>query len=160
MRLSFNPEFIIENETLTGFNFKNGACAEHEYGIPGIESVFLNEKLIGIERRQLVEFDPDQWKYFKNDKHDRAILFFDSCDFRTISESTYAQLTRRVSHFGVKLLSRQLSKSNDISTAWNKDRFVIYVKTKENVRYLRLLWQAIQNKDIACWAGQDLVNPY
>lgn len=63
-------------------------------------------------------------------------------------------MKKRISYFGVGLTS------NNISTAWNKDRFVIYVKTKENVGCLRLLWQAIQNKDIACWAGQDLTNPY
>lgn len=84
MRISFNPEFIIENGILTGFNFKNGACAEHEYGIPGIESVFLNKELIGIERRQLIVFNTDQWKYFENTEGDRAILFLIHMIFVTL----------------------------------------------------------------------------
>lgn len=158
MRKSNNPSLVFDDNGLfVGINFHYGWCAEHEWGIPGIEKYFLNPSLKGCEKRRLSNFNENVWKYYVESKKRKCILHFHSSYSNVNRKSNnYISLKENVG----KCYRLHENENTKISTAWGENGFCVFVSGKENVLHMNDLWQAIQKKDAMCYTGMLSKNPF
>lgn len=139
MRRTFNDkQFIIENNILLGVCLGYDHCAEHEWGIKGIQRKFgLNGSndmsKFGIEKRIITKIPENLHftNYTSNKNKMSGLLFTNLWGDEKPS----------------KYLKKNVEIGGGISAAWDESSFGI-VTDKENSKYLEEIYEAIQKKDV------------
>lgn len=141
-----------EDGSLLGVNLKGNHCAEHEWGIEGIESSFsINRSILGVEGRLVKKLPPPELLRFET-KGQKAILYFVQNTY-THFKSTEDETTKHVKK------SVSASKDSPFSGAWDSRSFAIEVYGKENMKLLKELYEAIQRLDVTISLGSS-ANPF
>lgn len=135
MRRAYNNvKFIEDEKTFYGVSLGYDFCAEHEWGIKSLKSLFgIDSTKMGIAGRTITKNDS---VFFM--QGDKAVLRtnkrYDFQDELTFKNAICSQLS---------LYDKQV-----LTTAWDENSFGVAVKGIENVNKLKELHEAFLRKDI------------
>lgn len=148
MRKGSNNEIVLtDSNELLLFNLGADFCAEHEWGIKGINSAFaINNSIaannVGIRRHMINQVPSDYLLFFEEGKE--AILIFGTyMSWKSSDDRNFKY---------IKGLLRD-DRGDDFYTGWSNDEFGIRVKGTTNVALLKELYEAFLTKDVSIWLG-------
>jgi hypothetical protein len=131
---------------LLGFDF----CAEHEWGIKGIQEQFgIPEKThaLGVNRRRVRQV-PKSLLWAKRGIREGILL----------PDRFTAAYEKDVQSFYWRIL--HLSKARRLKAAWDENSFIITSDQKADIRLLREVYDAIRKKDAAVGIFSPHRNPF
>jgi hypothetical protein len=172
--------FENENGNPNVFLLQGNFCAEHEWGIRGINRKFGvkdDEKVFGIERRRITQipevrenaYMPDRFFYRrwtaevvpprkrKAQKIERSMIFFGSCHDFDPATATDAEVEKYVQGTEARAYDFFMS-DKETWGAWSEGGFAIVTKTEHDA--LKSLYDAFMNKGVAIWTGKFGNNPF
>ena len=150
MRKAYNDYgFIIENDVFIGVSLGYDFCAEHEWGVKGLNRRLgkpeLTDKTIGIKARTMTVFAADCFHYWE--EGDATML---------ISMSDWMLQDRLAK--GIKLIPHDLKydydtikewKEDTVRTAWDEGSFMLMGKGMFAREHIKELYQAFKDKNVA-----------
>jgi len=137
-----------DNKQMIAINLGADFTAEHEWGIKdlyrtlGVEN---DEKVLGIDRYRVNNPNMDQIVIIEENKNNAALICLKyQCDMKYLAGQKLD-----------KISSGELSMYGDaeLATAWDGGSFGIRVKKPVNIKRLKRIYKAIQDKDAAVWLG-------
>ena len=132
MRHSPKVEFIHANANLIGVFFEANCLAEHENGIDGLRQLFgcaAVESLVGCKSTIAPELHIVE-------QGDQMIL-----------------------GVGYRWSCRELSGNSELDGAWNESSFAIVASGKDAVRKLKMLKEAIEQKNVSVYmSGRNFLD--
>ena len=141
MRRAYNNvRFIIDEDIFYGVSLGYDFTSEHEWGIKGMISEFgMKDGKLGIKNRMVTKGNV----FFAED--DKMCVLTSRDPFRWKRDedkpkemTTEDLLSHDISHF-----------RDDLETAWDENNFCVATNNKENYKYIKELYDAFQNKNIA-----------
>jgi len=143
----FGKELIKDFATgeLVGINLGSNFCAEHEYGIQPIQETLgipTITRKAGVKARQITKFKAENFIYKINGYY--SYLIFQIWPFGGDKMVHFTEL---------------MPNPNEISTAWSSTDFGL-VAPKPYKDFVKELWCAFQEKDIALGLGKSSANPF
>jgi hypothetical protein len=145
MRQGFNNGWLTDEENIIGINLGADFCAEHEWGIKELREVLgidNDENVMGIERYRTKNPKMEGIFLIEENKSNAALIAVEPFEVRWL--------------VGRKLKDYRelgLAKGEELATAWSKKDFGIRVHRPVNVKKLKKIYNAIQNKEAAVWIG-------
>jgi len=153
MHCGQKPDVLSAGEKFVAFNLSADYCAEHEYGISGIEGAFGcgDEKIIGAERYRITKFPSKlcvlQEKIVKKDNI--AVLIY----------SHYPEYRQEylvdtiIKHHG-EMIPDKYDRNPNLKTAWTSKMFCVVVKNNfKMLANLHELYESMQKLDCMIWLG-------
>lgn len=157
------PEFVEQNGRLLGISLPADYCAEHEWGIEKLKSLFgiklyeKDEGPCGLERRQATKSpgkDKDSWgcqDFLYEERKEMAALTVGHHIFRSKPEDANLTLFDQLPY---ELKHRPNSKDSEfIEGAWDGESFGLIVKGESNIAKLRALRDQIEAVNVAVFLG-------
>lgn len=154
MRRAFNAKLIYHESKFLGINLGYDYCAEHEWGIEGLENAFgLNPALMGVQRYQnsvipngpYCKLQPIE---FTDRKTPWVGLYFNA--------KQYFEMDRKELKKHMPLPFK--NAEDEICSAWDQNSFAIVVH-KTNKWVINEILDAINRNDLAIGIGAN-TNPY
>lgn len=142
MRQGRDNEILLIDGKLIGINLGADYCAEHEWGIAGIQSDFgMDKSKLGLEGRKVSSCSPeliwlDKHKLSTRDKTHWAGLYFG-----------YVHSNGEMGSIGSAYVDTNLV------TAWSEKDFAAISNDATKVSNLKEVFEAFQALDIAIWRG-------
>lgn len=133
-----------DNGTVIGINLGADYCAEHEWGIEKLQTLFgIPNSGFGIERRKATETPGGGTlgryvKLIDTNKHTVLVVSEDVNEHYFSLKHCYLDYRY---------------KGEELLTAWDSKSFGISGVTKEDREAIRKIYWAIADKDIAIWTG-------
>lgn len=161
MRAGTNPEWLKIDGKLIGINLGADYCAEHEWGIRGLQG------LLGMDGAR-PEFSREKPKFTKPAGLPRRMISKHDC-VRFYQHGKKAALIGRAS-WNHEYLDDAIAKDGmakafkealpddlrgwreGLKTAWGSDDFGIYGEG-EDAEHIAELWKAFEQNNIAIWVG-------
>lgn len=137
-----------ENKQMVAINLGADFTAEHEWGIEDLYQtlgVKNDEKVMGIERYRVRKPIMDGIIFIEENKNNAALVCL-----QYVSDVKYLAGQKLDKMFNGSL---NLYGDSELATAWSGKSFGIRVKRPVNVKRIRRLYDAIQNKEAAVWLG-------
>ncbi|MHB8483794.1 MAG: hypothetical protein ACYDBV_13870 [Nitrospiria bacterium] len=144
-RALMEQQLITEGETIIGINLGFDFCAEHEWGIKGLIRRFGipgtdEPENFGIKGRTITYCDPDQM--FFAQKKLKACLTFEPYS--------------KPEGWNHRAFKPSFMSDSSLITAWSEDSFGIIVEGKQQIAWLKELYEAFKRLDVAIGLG---INP-
>jgi hypothetical protein len=150
-----NGFLLTDEQKVLAINLGADYCAEHEWGIKGINQAFgfgLNDSKLGLERRQVTGTP--------------LVLWLDKIPFKRYNSKTRKNETLKFSGFmfhsyykeqdeDVKdMLTRQAYPGeNNIVSMWDEQGFAVLCGNEGDIASLKEIYDSFSKKDIAIWRG-------
>lgn len=163
MRETFRPGFILNGDTAVGFNFSNGGCAEHEWGIEILQKILgITPEISGIEGRKIRNKENIKFVKYKNKGLSQAFM---CCDIYhdIIVPNNMTETKKNIKKLSYCLIidnRYDKNKTEWISSCWDRSAFAICVAGDENVKNLEKVYEMTQNNDAMCLVGTQSNNPF
>lgn len=154
MRRAFHAKLIYHESKFLGINLGYDYCAEHEWGIKGLEEAFgLDPFLMGVQRYQNSIIPNGTYSKletieFTDRKTPWVGLYFNA--------KQYFAMDRKKLKEQMPLPFKQTE--DEIATAWDANSFAIVVH-KNNKWIINEIIEAINRKDLAIGIGSN-TNPF
>jgi len=154
MRRAFHAKLIYHEAKFLGINLGYDYCAEHEWGIKGLEEAFgLNSMLMGVQRYQnsIVPngiYSKMETIEFTDHKTPWVGLYFDARQYFAMDKKELKK------HMPLPFKQTE----DEIATAWDDHSFAIVVH-KNNKWIINEIIDAINRKDLAIGIGNSC-NPF
>ncbi len=159
-----NGLFCDNDGKFIGVSLGHDYCAEHEWGHKELKRNFgipdLNGKTLGVKSRSITKCIKNLIFLEHTYKRKKFAILYTGSDWRTKEECEanlphYLKNYKKDIDWRMEFEAKRQAKSPDkereekdpILTAWDGGSFGIGVMGKENVEYLRELYQALQNKN-------------
>ena len=157
------PFYLEDSETMEFFGFNLGAdyCAEHEWGLSELRSVFrTQDEKLGIEKRIITRL-PEELKYRRGRSGKKPIPDL----FAIVSKHNWEGFQEDpVNKWGYyRELEDYVWKDKpptEFTGAWSGRDFGIGAYSDQAKARLETLVQAFEKKDIAFWIGGTGGNPF
>lgn len=175
MRQSSRGEGLIKYEDGSTYGISLGAdfVAEHEFGIKDILYYFgvKTDKGFGIKNRQVTVFDPQKLNLFeytywetdfetrKKSKHTDLVLIFDTyIDWSALSDKERSERIQKLNNFPYIYFSSKDDERSKMAASWSGNSFAILARDEEYKFFLRELFNAFKNKDVAFGVKTSVFN--
>ena len=158
MRKAYNNEgLIVHNDKFIGISLGYDYCAEHEWGIKGINRGFgipeSNKTNMGVESRSITTMPKMYLKEETVKKKKFAILFTRGYSWR---DDNNAEVPSELKNYVKDLMwnedynNKHVIKDpkDNILTAWDEKSFAVAVMGDKEVEYLKELHQAFLDNNI------------
>lgn len=135
-----------EHGQMIAINLGSDFCAEHEWSVKDLNTTLgikNDESVLGIDR------------YRVNPNMDGVILIEENKNNVALVALKPFEIKYLARHKLDKMFNGELNIRGDeeLATAWDGSSFGIRVKRPTNIKKLRRLYKAIQDKDAAVWLG-------
>ena len=142
MRQGRDNDILVLDGKLIGINLGADYCAEHEWGIAGIQADFgMDKSKLGLEGRKVSSCSPE-------------LIWLEKHKLSTRDKTPWAGI-----YFGYVHSSGELSSigsaygDQNLVTAWSEKDFAAISSDAGKVASLKEVFQAFKDLDIAIWRG-------
>jgi hypothetical protein len=169
-----DPQKKVKSGTFLGFNLSADYCAEHEWGIKGLDGAFERDKI--THKISKAPTLPDKKRYggggmvfmTSKDKKTAVLMYNEYWNDEFLKkletpmtgpqlEKVVGEYTRDLHLSGGWTSGRTVYPPDKISAAWDEKSFGILVKNGNDlldmVAYLQSVAEAFAKKDVAIWLG-------
>lgn len=147
MRRGFNNGWMNdENDNLIAINLGSDFTAEHEWGIKDLYEILgveNDENVLGIERRRTKNPKMEGVILIEENKNNAALVVVRPYEVKWLAGKKINDISRELS----------MNKEEELVTAWSGGDLGIRVHRPVNIKKLKKIYNAIQNKDAAIWLG-------
>lgn len=155
------PFFLEDGETVIGFNLGADYCAEHEWGLSDLKSMFgCNDEKMGIEKRTITKIPKTMKFRISNKKNQPDILAI-------VGEHNWEGFAddpeKKWGYWGELEDYRWKGKTDpptDFTGAWSGRDFGVAAYSAKAKTALAKLVAAFDNRDVAFWIGGTGDNPF
>ncbi len=149
MRTGFNNEWLLdEHDQMMGINLGADHVAEHEGSIDDLYQILgipNDESVMGIERYRVQTPKMDNI-FIVEENRNNAALFCVRYAFDV--ENIKQQTLQKVRNGYLSLYG-----DRELATAWDGREFGVRVKRPVNIKRIKRLYKAIEDKTLAVWTG-------
>lgn len=146
MRRGFNSDWLKDDkDNIIGINLGADFTSEHEWGIKDLREVLgvdNDENVLGIERYRTKKPKMEGIFLIEENKSNAALIAVRPFEIQWL--------------VGKKLKDYRelgLAKGEELATAWSGNDLGIRVHRPTNIKKLKKIYNAIQNKEAAVWLG-------
>lgn len=140
-RADHDTQWLFDGEKLLGINLGWTFAAEHEWNIPDLKRILNisdDESIMGIDRRRIGKIESEN-------------IYFNEKKGLLVVDGSYSIEYLKNDHKPSSEL--KLYENKDMATAWDGGSFGIQVKGEENIKNLKIIYEALTSGNAGVWLG-------